>query len=381
MTTRSADRHVWEFTWFRDLLLLAVVAFLAWIAVRAAAVTLPLLVGLAFAYVAQPVIRWLHRRLHMPRWLSAAVVLGVLVGSLATVLAYVLPDLYAQANLLAHNLPHYVDRLGQRFGLDWKSLSAAWTPRVPNLQVPRSGTLESTGAAFAQAWSFGFGVLSTFIGTTVGVGTAVLVSFVSFVWFSANMERIGAWMAGFVPLQGRERFFAILGRMDRSVAGNLRGRVLQASIFALELTIGWALVGVRYWLVLGLFIGALNLVPYIAMVGAPLVLALNWADAVSTGAPITFWHTFALPVAIHLTAQALDGWVVEPVVQSRATELSGMAVLASVMTGATLLGLFGMVIAVPTAACVKILAHEVLLPWVKDWLAALTPPRREHRQP
>jgi predicted PurR-regulated permease PerM len=373
MTESSLDRHVWEYAWVRDLLLLGCLALVGWTAVQAAPVTIPLALGLTVAYATQPVVRWMDRHLHVPRWTSAILMLLVIVGGFTAALLYVLPDLYAQGVQLFTHAPAYFDKLAAPLGLHWADVRNALDRYAPVAGTPPPlprgmEQLKGAGEMVAQWAAFGFGLIARFIGTTVGLAIALLVWSISFVTFSMRLERLGAWAEGFIPADRRDRVLRILQRMDKSVAGNLRGRMIQSMFLVVELCIGWKLAGVRYWLLLGLVVGLMNLVPYISLLGSPLVVALNWADKTSTGEPVTLWATFALPVAIHMAGQFLDGWVVEPLVQSRATNLHGITVLISVMIGGSLFGLFGMVAAVPIAACLKILGEEVLIPSIKAWL-------------
>ncbi len=372
MANGNADRHIWEFAWVRDLVLLGMFLLAAWTAMEAAEVTIPLAIGLAVAYATQPMVRWLDRRLRIPRWASALLMMFLLVGGFVAALLYVLPDLYAQASLFIHNFPKYFDKLASPSGMRWQDLrlSLAEPAATKGAPVASSGVagLQNAGEMVAQWAVFGFGIISSLVGTTVGVVISVLVWGISFVTFTMRFEALTAWFEGFIPPERRERILRIVERMDKSVAGNLRGRMIQSAVLALELCIGWKIIGVRYWLLLGIVVGLMNLVPYISLIGSPLVVALNWADKESTGADVTFWATFALPVLVHIAGQFIDGWVIEPLVQSRATNLSGITVLVSVMVGGTLFGLFGMVAAVPLAACLKILGEEVAVPWFRDWL-------------
>ena len=73
------------------------------------------------------------------------------------------------------------------------------------------------------------------------------------------------------------------------------------------------------------------------------------------------------PTVVYLLAQALDGWVMEPIVQGRATNLDPLTVLLAVLIGGTLAGLLGMLAAIPVAACIKILGQEVMVPRLRRY--------------
>jgi predicted PurR-regulated permease PerM len=366
---KNSDRHIWEFAWVRDLVLLALLGLIVTVAVLASHLTIPFAMGITVAYAVQPVIARLHRW-RVPRWLTALLLVLALVGLTAAALTYVLPDLYDQVMQLAKNAPGYVDRLLGPIGVHWADVDKLLHPpkAAPKSTVASAASLQNVGEALAHWTALGMGVVSVVLGATIDALVGLLIFAITFVTVSSHFNELVEWISSFIPPDRHKRVVEIAARMDRSVAGNLRGRLVQAVFLAVVLCIGWNLAGVRYWLLLGLFIGALNLVPYIAIVGAPLVLLFNWLDKAATGEPMSFGMTFALPVAIHLCAQFVDGWIVEPLVQSKATNLNGITILLSVMTGGTLFGVIGMVAAVPFAACIKILGEEVLVPALRQWL-------------
>ena len=133
------------------------------------------------------------------------------------------------------------------------------------------------------------------------------------------------------------------------------------------LSVGWWIAEVPYWLLLGLLSGLLNLVPFAAVVGCAAALLLTTIDAVA-GGQWTLW-VLIWPAAVYMVAQLLDGWVVEPLVQGAATDLDPVSVLLVVMVGGAVAGLLGMLLAIPVAACVKILAKEIVLPKLRKLAA------------
>lgn len=150
--------------------------------------------------------------------------------------------------------------------------------------------------------------------------------------------------------------------MDRSVAAFVRGRLVQAAVMGAILSIGWLLAGVPYWLLLGMGCGLLNLVPYAAVVGCLAAVAMACVHALAGPEAVFTWGVVIWPTVVYVAAQLIDGWIVEPLVQGKATDLDPLTVLLVVLIGGALAGLLGMLLAIPAAACVKILAREVILP-------------------
>ncbi len=158
--------------------------------------------------------------------------------------------------------------------------------------------------------------------------------------------------------------------MDRSVSAFIRGRLMQALVMGVILSIGWWIAGVPYWLLLGMGCGLLNLVPFLAAVGWIVAITLATVDHLSTPAAFNIM-VLVWPTAVYLVAQGLDGWVIEPVVQGKATNLDPLTVLLAVLIGGSLAGLLGMLLAIPAAACIKILGHEVIVPRLREYTAKI----------
>ena len=77
--------------------------------------------------------------------------------------------------------------------------------------------------------------------------------------------------------------------------------------------------------------------------------------------PVLWWAILG-PTLVYGVGQGLDAWVIEPVVQGQATDLDALTVLLVVLAGGAVAGLLGLLLAIPVAACIKILWHEVAGP-------------------
>jgi predicted PurR-regulated permease PerM len=137
--------------------------------------------------------------------------------------------------------------------------------------------------------------------------------------------------------------------------------------------VGWALTGVRYWFILGLITGVLTIIPYASLVGWPLAILLKYLDGFSSGADGFDMMTVVVwPSVAYLVVQFIESWLLTPWVQSQSMEMSAVTVLIVVFIGGALGGFYGLLLAIPVAACLKILLQELLLPRLER-NAALSP--------
>ncbi|MEX0885009.1 MAG: AI-2E family transporter [Phycisphaeraceae bacterium] len=390
----DTEPPIWHRKWFQALLVALVAMLVLVLAVPPLLgllyllrpILLPVLVGLVLAYVLTPPARWLERRCRVPRPVSAAALLVSVLLAVVGGLIWFGPRLVDQAASLVGNLPEYLRRIAESFDLDIEQMIGRLDTEVRELILTTDPdgrvTLDFQGLG-QLAWQWldvGFGV----VGTTVGYATYFLVASIvvcfcfCFFFFLWRFDRMLAWFVPLIPSWHRAEVLDILAKMDRAVSAFIRGRVVQAGVVAVVLSTGWWFVGVPYWLVLGLVGGVLNLVPFAVAITWPVAVALAWLESASgsPGAATGFdlWGVVIWPSAVYLFAQALDNWVVEPVVQGQATNMDPLGVLLAVLVGGLLAGLLGMLIAIPLAACGRILAVEVLLPRIRRWAAGPAPP-------
>lgn len=400
----ARKRPIWTERWFQRMLVVLVVFGVAVLVVPALLaliyavrpVLLPVLIAAALAYAANPIVTWLNQRLRVPRLLSTLMLLVVAVLGAAALAAYLLPRLYAQVHQLVVLMPEYVQEAADYFEIDLDLVILQLQEAAQTRLAPGADGEPIDIAAIAEQAVSWLGVGIGVIGSTIGYVTylviaSIVVAFclLVFLW---RWPRITSWFVPFIPASHRERTLEVLGKMDASVSGFIRGRLLQATVVAVVLTLGWYVTGVPYFLLLGIAGGLLNLIPYAAVLVWPLAIVLAWLDnlsgglatvtaaefnGIANGAPaapaaagvdgFNFWWVVFWPSVVYLIAQGLDGWVIEPLIQGKATNLDPLTVLLAVLLGGSVAGLLGLLIAIPAAACGKILAQEALLPMLRQW--------------
>jgi predicted PurR-regulated permease PerM len=449
MAERERQTPLWMQRWFQitlgSLLLLTVaslaVPWLLGLVYALRSVLLPLIIALGLAYIFNPVVTWMHRRLKLPRWAgTGAVMLGVFWVVLILALV-ILPPLISQGVDLINNAKDYPAQISQRVqeqsdklrqnqkaGDDKPAAPAAQpastddpnkpaeaqqaaeagddqaVPSAPQADASQAGesfldnlrlmiddalgrdrATELLAAAAAWVSKLDWGQVAQFLLSSLDVGVGVVGSAISltsyvalcvviiafcFFFFSWKLDKFIAWFVPFIPATHKNEVLGVIVQMDKSVAAFIRGRLVQALVMAVVLSIGWWIAGVPSWLLLGVLSGALNLVPFAAVVGFLAALVLAIVDSVAGGG-FSVW-VLVWPTVVYVFAQGLDGWVVEPIVQGKATDLDPVSVLLAVMIGGALAGLLGMLIAIPTAACIKILSREVILPRLRRLAAGET---------
>ena len=371
--------HLWQIAAVRDAFWIGLGVSILLFTYYLRSIFTPVLIGLVLAYIFNPLISYLERRWRVPRVVVISVLLTFLLVFFVTMFAWVVPMLVNQTVALIRHIPSYVmyvmnylerEHLIQPGGFSGVRGLATLPQTSP--QDLMQTIYNWTGEAFG------------YIGTVIETGTYIAlvmmlipIYFFSFAWhFDALLQKCEQN----IPGRHRQRILEIARQMDQAVSGFFRGRLTVAFVMSAVFMLGWWMAGVPYWFLLGILAGILNIVPYLVVIAWPLAVLLKWLDVTAGGAgvveaavtqpagPTWDWiWVVAGPTIAYLVAQFLDNWLITPIIQSRSSNLSAVTIMVVVLVGGAVGGLYGLLLAIPVAACLKILTTEVLLPRMQAW--------------
>ena len=358
--------HLWEIAAVRETLALAAFVALLWAMYAVRAVLVPLLVAFALAYVVDPVQRWMHDRLRVPRVVSALVFLLTFLLLAVGFVIWLLPQLIAQLTELSEQIPVYWDSLRQYIKdlggvLDGTELTVDSALQRVEAESLVRGTFEGAGQLA--------GVLGGVVGTTgYVVVTAILVP-ILFVFFAAKFNRITG-IREYLPATQRERIWSLLKQIDQAFNGYVRGQLIVALFTTTGFCVGFYFAGVPYWFVASMIGGILSLIPYGQCSGWILAVLLKGAETLTGAETFTLVGVILAPSLVYLVTQSMETWVVTPLVQGEATKLHPIAVVVVLIIGGTAAGVIGLILAVPVTASVRTLFVELAQPRLKRWADA-----------
>ncbi|RMD64471.1 MAG: AI-2E family transporter, partial [Planctomycetota bacterium] len=405
----------------RDALVIALIAGVVWLGYALRVVTAPLLLALALAYLVEPVVvrltrvRWVSREAAAAGLIAAAtlvvagpVAIGAGVGLVQG--ASFAIDFARNADLLRQSVDNPDDAAlrEQLPGESWKSLrdylvrQLAASPEADE-QTESATTQAPLQAVFlkwliakleANADVIGRRVLSGGVSAVEAVaraaaraGSLAFSAFLTaffFFFICTRYARVLAFLRDLLPDSARDEVLQLVGRMDRVVAAFVRGRLTIAAIQAVVFTAGYTLIGVPASLILGPVVAALSIVPYLALVGVPVSVILLWLEPNAAPFMDSWWWTLAAPVAVYTLGQALDDYVLTPLIQGKGTGMDTPTILFASIAGGVLAGMYGLLLAIPVAACLKVLLTDVVWPRVQAWKEGRAPdplPFGQRRRP
>jgi predicted PurR-regulated permease PerM len=290
-----------------------------------------------------PFMRLLERRgvLWRPRPMSrtAAVVLVYLVVLAlgAAALLMIVPTLLGQAQAFAASVPDLLHRsqswLVER-GVLPRELSMQEVVRRAPVGADAVGTIVST------LWGV--------VGGIFGVATILVLSF----YLLVETDALFRTFIRLVPRPRRQHVREIAAQITEKVSAWLGGQVLVAAIIGSTAAVGLALLGVPYFYVLALIAAVGELIPYLG----PLLAAI---PAVAVASSVS-WQLAIAVVVFYFVQQQFENYLVVPRLMSSQVGLSPVAVIVALLVGASLYGVLGAILAIPTAAILQVLVHELV---------------------
>lgn len=236
---------------------------------------------------------------------------------------------------------------------------------------------KSVGPAIGQrALSTGVSALEVVVRWLLAAGYMVFGGFLTaffFFFFCTSYGKVRGLWDHLIPERRKSAAFLMLGQMDQVISGFVRGRLTIGAIMVVYYTVAYWLIGSPASLILGPIVGVLSLVPYAAgIVGMPTSILLIWLGPNLFGWQSEWWWIVSGPLLVHGISQLLDDYVLTPTIQGRNTGMDTPTILFASLAGAVLAGFYGLLVAIPVAACIRILLIQVVWPRFKEWAAGKT---------
>lgn len=393
--------RLWQIQPVRDVLIVGLIVGLVYLGYLASVVTVPILLALLLAYLFEPLVAWLCRKGVLSRRGSALsiifiaalviVVPAVLGGTFAIVQGVrFTEDTVRNIDLLTKSVEKSDDEVlrsritsegwgrlrdflvkenekrkaiasgieGHDIGGAGAFQSALVWLRNNSQEIGKQAVLTGAGAFTLAAHALQSIVYLVF--------TAALTAFF-FYFFSTGWGRVLAFWESLIPEKRKWRVIELVQQMDAVIAGFVRGRVIICAIIGVWATIAYWMAGAPAPLVLGPVVGALFIVPYVHALMVPVVIVAMAIDPSGVAWQSTWWWILLGPVVVYMSCQLLDDYVLTPTIQGNATGMDTPTIVFASFAGGALMGVYGLLIAIPLAACIKILLRELFWPRFKAW--------------
>mgnify|MGYP003624398425 FL=1 len=306
-------------------------------------ILLPFLLGSAIAYFLDPVADRLEA-IGLSRRMSTALitVVGVLIFVILALL--VVPTLVNQAISLFETAPQLA-----------RDFTNFLTERFPSL-LDKGSTLHasitSVGASVQQR---GGEVLQTALASFASILNIVILFVivpVVAVYMLMDWDRMVAAVDAMLPRDHAPTIRHLAGEIDRTLASFVRGMGTVCLILGTYYAISLMLVGLQFGLVIGFIAGLVTFIPYLgALIGGALAIGLAlfqfWGD----------WLSIGLVAGIFGLGQVVEGNILTPKLVGNSVGLHPVWLILALSVFGTLFGFVGMLVAVPVAAAIGVVAR------------------------
>ncbi|MFA6285331.1 MAG: AI-2E family transporter [Parcubacteria group bacterium] len=301
------------------------------------------LVFLALVIVSaiDPIVDWCQKK-RVPRSLAVLVIYILAISIVGTAISFLVAPIASEIRGLGENFPNLVEKFSGYFqGVRNYATSHNFQQQISNF----SGNITDR---FSQVGTNIFSGTVSFIG---GIFSFLVVLSVAF-YMSVEEKGVKKFFASIAPAEHGEYVAGLVDRIQFKMGRWLLGQMaLMVIIFAIDY-VGLLVIGAPYALVLAIMAGLLEIIPYVG----PIVSAV-------VAASVSFLHgpvTGLLVLALFAVAQQLEGYVIAPLVMKKAVGLNPVVVILSLLIGAKLGGVMGVIIAVPVATMVSEVAGDLV---------------------
>ena len=307
-------------------------------------VLLPFMVAMLLAYILEPIVLWNRRWMHCrKRFFPVMVTLLEVLVVLGVFGAIFVPYLVSEATEMADAIQKYattqvdIPYISQEIhkfiqeNVNFDELSSYLT---------KEQWAEMIRTVAKSSWT----VLSSSVGFVWEV-VSWLIVLLYLIFIMLDYERLTLSFRQLVPFSHRQRVFKILDDIKYSMNRYFRGQFLISMLVGILFSIGFVIIGLPMGVLFGLFIGMLNMVPYLQLVSLPICFLLCLAATVSGGVP--FWPLLWESLAVYLIVQLIQDMLLTPKIMGKTMGLNPAIILLSLSVWGCLLGFLGLIIALP----------------------------------
>jgi predicted PurR-regulated permease PerM len=319
--------------------LCVVVAILGWVASKIAVIFPPLILAAALVFILNPLISRLNRW-GVPRLAGVGLTYLAFVGSVAVLGLILFPVVQEQADHLSERTPEIRERIEK--WIDDRAEDFEGTP----FEFEREDLDDALGSADTSLQDQ-LGKVADYGVKIFHVILVLILAPIFAFYLLVDLPSIKRNVEALIPEAARPEVMLIGRQINAAVGGFFRGQLVVALIVGIMSSIALAIIDIPSWLLLGMIAGLFNIIPLVGpyIGGVPALLV-----ALTTREPITgLWVVVAMVVV-----QQIDNHFISPVVMHRVVKLHPVLVMLALLLGGTLGGFFGLLVAVPATAILKI---------------------------
>ncbi|GER66252.1 UPF0118 membrane protein YrrI [Weizmannia acidilactici] len=303
----------------------------------AATVCVPLLIGSFIAYILHPLVEFLHQN-GLPRGLAILIIYLLFFGGIAYGVYRGLPLVIAQMNDLSEHIPQFADQY--RDGVAYLQTSMKHWP--DGLQDQIDERIERFELWLTENVSNAINVLMKLLNYAIALAVIPFISF----YLLKDFEHVKKAALALTPKKWRQSALSFLRDVDRSIGGYIRGQLLDCLIIGFLSFVAFAILGIKYPILLGIIIGVTNVIPYFG----PILGAIPVSVIAAT---ISLKYVVYVLVIVFVL-QFIESNILSPFIVGKSLHLHPLFIIIALIVGEEIGGIAGLILAVPALAIMKV---------------------------
>lgn len=333
----------------QTILFVCFVLFVLYLGIQAKEISVLLISSYFVALLLEPFLEKLER-IKIPRALSLFFIILFIVGLISLFLIRLLPEIINQYSILLTNLPDYLKGL-----IEWVNnfLEQRFHTKLP-LEVESFSQKMKQYSSYISTEQLSQ-VITTMNSTLVsGYSYALTVlNFLLFpifvVYISLDLKNINQYIEELIPSRWRGKVVSVSNEILQKLYVFFKGQLTVALLLCVLYILGFTFAGLNSSFIVGLITGLLSFFPYLGLITGLVV------SMIITFIHSSFLWSYVKVLLVFVTVYSFDGFFLTPKIIGSNLGISPLVVILALILGGKLLGLLGLIIAIPVAAALSIL--------------------------
>ena len=311
---------------------------------RLSSVLIPFLVAWLIAYLLYPIVTFFQYKCHVKsRVVSIIITVLLIVGIIIGGCYLIIPPIIEEIGHLKDIIVEYVST---------DSTVESISSEVQNFikhnidlnEITQALTVKDVSEFVEEKVPQFFSFISSSVSAIVGF-IASLIAIIYLFFILVDYELMAEGLFKLMPKERRDIVHEIMQDLQKGMNSYFRGQTIIAMCVGVLFAIGFLIIDFPLAIPLGLFIGFLNLVPYLQVIGFIPTIVLALLKAYDTGQ--SFWGIILAALIVFCVVQAIQDWVLTPRIMGKVTGLNAAVILLSLSIWGSLLGFVGLIVALP----------------------------------
>ena len=312
--------------------------------VQALFALIPVYIGFLICWISMPLAHKL-RKIGLNKTISSFVALIIIFGLIILLFSFIIPMFISQLTTLIKDLPNIYNVVVEK--INW--FLSEKIHIEGGLQISSNfedlALVEKVQNNLGSILNYSITTLQSVFGVLVTIGTSIVVSF----FMVKDIDKFKSIIISFLSKNKKNsNRYKMIQEIDETLMSYIKGIAIDSFIVGVLTTIVCMILGIDYAIVFGILIMVLNLIPYI---GAIISYTLASLYALTVGGPFLAFITLICLVGV----QIIDANILQPNIVAKSVNLHPVFVLAGLIVFELFFGIFGMIIAVPVLAVIKII--------------------------